>query len=554
MSAHRANVPARSYCVACAAFSRSEARACESCGEPLDLDGRYRIESPLAHGEKATTFRGRRLSDGAPVCLKRFHFASARNFDIEEHFHREARILRQLSHPDIPAYVDDFTAGEGSALSFWLVQDLVDGRDLAAEMEFHRYTEVEALETARGLLPVLEYLHGLSPPVVHRDLKPSNVLRSKDGRLALVDFGAVRDAFVDPESLGDESLGYMPGEQLRGSPTPASDLYALGVLVLVLLSRREPHHLLESDGRLTWRGAIHVKPETGKLLDALLEPRVEKRVQSVADVRPLLSAALDAARGVRRPEPDAAPKKKSSAVPVLAAFLLLSGVAAAVGTLLATSTPQRITIETPHISLPKIEFPKIEIPSFGERPKAPSPSASVSRKTDVDDDDEDAQPAKVRRGRTARRGASKGTDDTDDPTPADSLPRATPKKGATPPLPPPPRPPKGAAQRASFPAYLQQMRPMSELAREIFKRDFPGTILSGRGTIDDIARCRGAVSSRWGKQCVEVRLRQGGARITLYYGAKDEALTSALSPGAEHRFARCTAVATTTWSARCDMP
>jgi hypothetical protein len=100
---------------------------------------------------------------------------------------------------------------------------------------------------------------------------------------------------------------------------------------------------------------------------------------------------------------------------------------------------------------------------------------------------------------------------------------------------------------------LASLRQQNELRREIFQRDFPGTLLSGSGTIAEIQRCR-ARSPRYGKTCVEVLLRTSGGRITLVYGAKDDAMVTALNPGAEHSFARCAGISISSYGARCDMP
>jgi hypothetical protein len=215
-----------------------------------------------------------------------------------ELFAREARVLRQLDHPRIPRHLDDFVTGRGKHAALVLVEELVPGEDLAHEVEGHRHTEAEVLAILEDLLPILAYLHGLSPPVVHRDVKPRNVMRRPDGSLVLLDFGAVRDAAVDPELGGSTvagTFGYMAPEQFRGDASPASDLYGAGALAVALLTRREPHRMADPSGRVHWREWANVSAPFADLLDRLLEPDESRRPSSAA-------AALDDVRRVRRGE------------------------------------------------------------------------------------------------------------------------------------------------------------------------------------------------------------------------------------------------------------
>ena len=251
-------------CASCTATT--DTTPCGACGADPHLDGRYRLDAVLGHGGGGVTYRATRLADGREVCVKELAYHRLQSFEAERLFAREAAILRQLDHPQIPAYLDDFTAGEGRHVGLYLVQELVVGRDLAAEMAARRTTEREVLALLDELLGVLAYLHGLAPPVVHRDLKPGNILRRvADGRLVLVDFGAVKDTVAG--SLGGGAsvagtFGFMAPEQLHGQATPASDVYAVGVLAVVLLSRRDPADLVDEAQELAWRAHVRVSSRT----------------------------------------------------------------------------------------------------------------------------------------------------------------------------------------------------------------------------------------------------------------------------------------------------
>jgi len=293
----------------CAACGTATAAApCTTCAADPLLDARYRLDEVLGQGGAGVTYRATRLADGAVVCVKELAYHRLQSFEAERLFRREAAVLRQLRHPQIPAYVDDFAAGHGKQLALYLVQDLVVGQSLTDELRDRRLTEREILELLAELLDILAYLHGLAPPVVHRDLKPSNILRrAADQRLVLVDFGAVKDTLSHTISGGPTvagTFGYMAPEQLYGQASPASDLYAVGVLAIVMLSRRDPTELVDAEQRLNWREHVRVAPATADLLDRLTRRNPTERPEDAAAARALVTRALAT---LDRPAPAARP-------------------------------------------------------------------------------------------------------------------------------------------------------------------------------------------------------------------------------------------------------
>jgi serine/threonine protein kinase len=172
-------------------------------------------------------------------------------------------------------------------------------------MESRRYTEDEVLEILEGLLPVLEYLHGMSPPIIHRDLKPSNVMRREgDGELVLIDFGTVRDALKDRKAGGSTiagTHGFMAPEQYEGRATPATDLYGLGALAIALLTRKDPAGLMKHGLRLEWADQVDISGPFAQLLEQLLSLDPEER--------PTASEVLRRVRAIRAGEILAPPKQ-----------------------------------------------------------------------------------------------------------------------------------------------------------------------------------------------------------------------------------------------------
>jgi len=269
------------------------ALACARCGEDPRLDSRYWLLEVLGTGAFGTTYRAERESDGATFALKELLVRRLQDFKAHDLFKREANMLRSLSHPAIPAYIDDFMAGEGRHVGLYLVVELVEGRTLADELLVRRLDTRAALETVRELCDVLTYLHERTPPIVHRDLKPGNVMRRADGRLALIDFGSVKDVVRQGEagSTVAGTFGYMPPEQLAGRASPASDIYALGVILLELVTRQPPHELLDEQNRLVWEPFVDDGP-LRELLRGMLQPEPSKRIASAHEVAEQIDALL----------------------------------------------------------------------------------------------------------------------------------------------------------------------------------------------------------------------------------------------------------------------
>jgi hypothetical protein len=335
-------------CASCGAETESEER-CGACADPVLLDGRYRLEAMLGQGAFGVTYRGVRLEDGLPVCIKELVYRKIGSFGVEERFRKEARILRQLSHPAIPAYVDELVGESGKALTLYVVQELVVGRSLAQELDVRRYREAEVLAILGELLDVLEYLHGLSPPVVHRDLKPANVMRRESGRLVLVDFGSVKESLREGEgSTSAGTYGYMAPEQFHGKASPASDLYSLGALAIALLSRRDPAELVDASHRLQWNDAVQVGAGSERLLAALLEPEPARRPRSIAEARRLLEEARGQEPRAER-EPAAAGGSIAESAPRSRKVVLLGfGAAVVFVGLLAVTLPREKPANAPH--------------------------------------------------------------------------------------------------------------------------------------------------------------------------------------------------------------
>jgi serine/threonine protein kinase len=208
---------------------------------------RYRIIDTLGQGGSGTTYLAQDLQTSQRVALKALSLHRMNDWKMMELFEREAKVLAQLNHPAIPRYLEYFHVDTPSDRSFYIAQQLAQGKSLAALVqEGWHATEVEVRRIAEQILEILVYLHEQTPHVIHRDIKPQNIIRREDGQVFLVDFGAVQDTYYNTFMRGSTvvgTFGYMAPEQFRGQAVPATDLYGLGATILFLLTHRSPAEL-----------------------------------------------------------------------------------------------------------------------------------------------------------------------------------------------------------------------------------------------------------------------------------------------------------------------
>ena len=276
----------------------------------------FRIASLLGVGSSSHTYLAfpQDAADSAPVALKAMSLRGQGRWKAVELFEREARLLKGLSHPGIPALLDSFEIDSATDRTYVLVQQLAPGSTLQELVDrgTWRPDEAEIEEVALRLLDVVAYLHARRPAVIHRDIKPSNLMYDPATRsLALVDFGAVRDVLNDGSTVVG-TLGYMPLEQFTGRTSTASDVYSVGATLLFLLTGRPPSDLPQNGLRVDWERAVSAGPRLRMLLSGLLELEAERRISAAEAVavlrgetklatRPSVTPASSAAGSRRRP-------------------------------------------------------------------------------------------------------------------------------------------------------------------------------------------------------------------------------------------------------------
>ena len=248
------------------------------------IDGRYRILGLLGEGNSGTTHRAQRIKDGIIVALKEVSLQGAQSWKLIELFEREVAMLKQLDHPAIPRYIDSFVVDSNKDRRYYLAQTLAEGKTLTAWIEGGwRCTEAEAQGVATQLLEILSYLQRCDPPIIHRDIKPLNIIRQEDGKIFLVDFGAVGHTYHNTFMRGSTvvgTFGYMAPEQFRGQACTATDLYSLGTTLLYLLTRRSPADLPAQQLKVDFRSKVLLSDGFADWLGQLIEPSLRHRFSS----------------------------------------------------------------------------------------------------------------------------------------------------------------------------------------------------------------------------------------------------------------------------------
>ena len=205
------------------------------------LDGRYRVDAPIARGGMSTVYRGVDTRLDRPVAIKIMDPAFADDPEFLTRFTFEARSVARLSHPALVAVHDQGSDGGHT----FLVMELVSGGTLRELLSERGAMPAElALAVLEPVLAALSVAHRAG--LVHRDVKPENVLIGDDGAVKVADFGLVRAVAATGSTSRDVILGtaaYLSPEQVStGAADARSDVYAAGVLAFELLTGNTPYH------------------------------------------------------------------------------------------------------------------------------------------------------------------------------------------------------------------------------------------------------------------------------------------------------------------------
>ncbi|MGC9523203.1 MAG: protein kinase domain-containing protein, partial [Anaerolineae bacterium] len=212
--------------------------------KPIVLNDRYRLTELIGAGGMATVYHGEDLLLERSVAVKFLREPYASDPEARERFLHEARAAGRLDHPNI---VHVYDVGQDQDRRPYIVMELVPGEDLKTLIRRDAPLPVsEALRIAREICAGVGQAH--KQGTIHCDLKPQNILVTDDGQVKVTDFGIARAARQDeielePLEVVWGSPHYLSPEQARGrKPTPASDVYSIGVMLYEMLTGVPPFH------------------------------------------------------------------------------------------------------------------------------------------------------------------------------------------------------------------------------------------------------------------------------------------------------------------------
>lgn len=262
------------------------------------VNNRYRVVRELGQGGFGATFlvEDTQLPSGKRCVLKELT-PIENNEDtytlIKQRFEREAVILEELGN--VSLQIPSLYAYFAENSKFYLVQEYIEGETLSQHVLSQGLMSESAVkEWLVGLLPVLACVH--DKRIIHRDIKPENIiLRQRDHKPVLIDFGAVRETMgtqINANGQSTQSIvigtpGFMPSEQAAGRAVFGSDLYSLGLTAIYALTGKIPQELPTDPmtGEVKWRQyAPTVSAGLASVIDKAIVPGIQGRFQTSAQM------------------------------------------------------------------------------------------------------------------------------------------------------------------------------------------------------------------------------------------------------------------------------
>jgi serine/threonine protein kinase/Tol biopolymer transport system component len=256
------------------------------------LINRYKIVEILGQGGMGSIYRAVDENLGVEVAVKENLFTSE---EYARQFRREAVILANLRHPNLPRVTDHFVIdGQGQ----YLVMDYIEGEDLRERIDRQGLlSDADAVILGTTICDALSYLHACQPQVVHRDIKPGNIKITSNGNVILVDFGLAKvTQGSQVTSTGARAMtpGYSPPEQYGTARTDhRSDIYSLGASLYMALTGALPEDALaRAMGQIDLTPIRKHNPNVSRRLAAVIEKamelRPEQRYQTAEDFKQAL--------------------------------------------------------------------------------------------------------------------------------------------------------------------------------------------------------------------------------------------------------------------------
>ncbi|MCO6045182.1 serine/threonine protein kinase [Aeoliella sp. ICT_H6.2] len=244
---------------------------------------KFEIEECLGRGGMGVVYKARQKTLDREVAIKILAGEWKDDAAFTERFEREAKILAQMSHPNIVT-VHDFGKAQGL---FYLVMEYVDGVNLRDLLSDGKIAPEQALAIVPPICEALEYAH--SKGIVHRDIKPENLLLDRDGRVKIADFGIASLVGATSDISGTPS--YMAPEQANGSVDRRTDIYALGVVLYEMLTGERPEQEIIAPSK-----KVQVDVKIDEMVLRALEKEPERRYQTAREFQTTAEYVASASR------------------------------------------------------------------------------------------------------------------------------------------------------------------------------------------------------------------------------------------------------------------
>lgn len=227
----------------------------------------YQLIKSLGQGAFGRTYLAED-ENGHEYAVKKLTFSSnSQSYaKAKELFEREVESLKKLNgYPHIPNFVEYIEENQ----QFYLVQQYINGKTLTKELESRgKFTIEDAIKILQCLLKVLIDIHENN--IIHRDIKPDNIMIDHENNLFLIDFGAVKEIIPNQTKLQTPGTriftpGYAPLEQQYGYAEKNSDIYALGIIIIQLITGLEPENQNFDD----WQNQIIISDDLKYILSIL---------------------------------------------------------------------------------------------------------------------------------------------------------------------------------------------------------------------------------------------------------------------------------------------